>query len=118
MQPGGGVMPHDDASALAEVDRVVATSPAAARFGGVAGAISMPNISERSSLASFGRARSATPSRHLSQAVRGVLVQKARDQRLVADATAWTLIVRWNCPTIVPATRQKPRLKSQRQPSR
>src|SRR5438552_10280181 len=42
----------DDASALPDLDRFVATSPAAARAGVVAGAISMPNISERSSLAS------------------------------------------------------------------
>src|SRR5215203_5888263 len=42
----------DDASALSDIDRFVATSPAAARAGIVAGAISMPNISERSSLAS------------------------------------------------------------------
>src|SRR5215204_1161315 len=35
----------DDASALPERDRFVATSPAAARAGIVAGAISMPNIS-------------------------------------------------------------------------
>jgi hypothetical protein len=36
---------------LADRDRFVAASPAAARAGIVAGAISMPNISERSSLA-------------------------------------------------------------------
>ena len=42
----------DDPSALAEVDRFDATSPDAARFGGIVGAISMPNISERLSLAS------------------------------------------------------------------
>ena len=42
----------NDASTLAEVDRFVPTSAAAARAGGVADAISMPNISERSSLAS------------------------------------------------------------------
>jgi hypothetical protein len=42
----------DNPSASAEVERLEATSPDAARFGGLAGAISMPNISERSSLAS------------------------------------------------------------------
>src|SRR3989304_107545 len=42
----------DDAFEPAAVDGFVATVLTAARFGGVAGAISMPNISERSSLAS------------------------------------------------------------------
>jgi hypothetical protein len=42
----------DDACELATVDGFVATVLTAARFGVVAGAISMPNISERSSLAS------------------------------------------------------------------
>lgn len=42
----------DDPSALAEVDRVDATWPDAVRFAGIVGAISMPNISARSSLAS------------------------------------------------------------------
>src|ERR1700681_1790646 len=37
----------DDASSVAELTRVVATPLSAACFGGVAGAISMPNISER-----------------------------------------------------------------------
>ncbi len=37
-----------DPSALADVDRFDATSPDAARFGDIVGAISMPNISERS----------------------------------------------------------------------
>src|SRR6266545_4028672 len=50
----GRVIPAcpDDPSALAKVARVDATSPDAARFAGIVGAISMPNISERSSLAS------------------------------------------------------------------
>lgn len=48
----------NDVFALAAVDGFVATVLTAARFGGVAGAISMPNISERSSLAStFALAR-------------------------------------------------------------
>jgi hypothetical protein len=42
----------DDAFELAAVDGFVATVLTAAHFGGIAGAISMPNISERSSLAS------------------------------------------------------------------
>ena len=42
----------DDVSRCAAVDGFVASVRAAARFGGVSGAISMPNISERSSLAS------------------------------------------------------------------
>ena len=42
----------DDAFELAAADGFVATVLTAAHFGGLAGAISMPNISERSSLAS------------------------------------------------------------------
>lgn len=42
----------DDAFAFSAVDGFVATVLTAARFGRVVGAISMPNISERSSLAS------------------------------------------------------------------
>jgi hypothetical protein len=50
----GGITPAclDDPSALTELDRFDGTSPDAARFGGIAGAISMPNIAERSALAS------------------------------------------------------------------
>src|SRR6184192_198879 len=42
----------DDTSALTERDGVDATSPDAVRFAGIVGTISMPNIPERSSLAS------------------------------------------------------------------
>src|SRR6266516_1153007 len=42
----------EDASSLAAADGFVATVLTATRFGGAADAISMPNISERSSLAS------------------------------------------------------------------
>ena len=42
----------DDVSRCAAVDGLVASALTGARLGGVAGAMSMPNISERSSLAS------------------------------------------------------------------